>query len=66
MNSATEEFIGSFKALLKRYNVKLEKGLSGFDDDYEPTWWFSNDVEWAKNEIYLTMDDIHKELANEN
>ena len=35
--------------------------MSGFDDDHETIWWFSNDVEWVKDEIYLTMGDIHKE-----
>ena len=62
MNKETETFIASLKALLIRHNVTVEKGLSGFDDDCETTWWFKNDVKWSKNEIYLTMDDIHKEL----
>lgn len=28
MNTATEEFIGSFKALLKRYNIHITRELA--------------------------------------
>ena len=62
MNDLEKEFIASLKSLLVRYGVKIKKELSGLDDDYEMIIIFYNSVEERKNEIYLTMDEIHGHL----
>lgn len=60
MTKLEEEFLASLKALLIRYNIEIQKGSSGLDDDYEVEWVFSNSAKLRETEIYLTMDDVHK------
>ena len=37
-----QEFLSSFRALLTRYNVEIEKAFVGFDDEVENTFVFQN------------------------
>lgn len=60
MTKLEKEFLASLKALLIRYNIEIQKGSSGLDDDYEVEWVFSNSAKLRETEIYLTMDDVHK------
>lgn len=42
MNDLEKEFLYSLKSLMVRYNVKVEKGYVGLDDEVENTHIFSN------------------------
>ena len=62
-NKNTEQFISDFKSLLAKHNITLKKefDFDGFDTDVK--WRFWNDADWSRDEIYLTMDDIHKLIS---
>jgi len=62
MSDLEKEFIASFKALLKRYNVKVEKRMHLSYCDTEVEWTFMGDAREDEC-VDLTMDDIHIELV---
>lgn len=65
MNDLEKEFLYSLKSLMVRYNVKVEKGYVGLDDEVENTHIFSNDVHLRENEIYLDLNDFLNYLNSE-
>lgn len=58
MNELEKDFLASLKSLLVRYNVKIEKEYSGFDDEGEKIFMFSNDEGERENEIYLNLGEF--------
>ena len=66
MNDLEKEFLSSFRALLKRYGVKVEKGYTRFDDESELTHIFSNDeFVISEKEIYLDLNEFMNFLNSE-
>lgn len=66
MTDLEKIFISDFKMFLSSHKVSLEKGFSGSEDgESEIQWLFDNDADERKNEIYLTMEEIHKELVKD-
>ncbi|MFZ2992497.1 MAG: hypothetical protein WA061_02165 [Microgenomates group bacterium] len=64
-NEPEKDFMSSLKALMVRYNVKLERTLvETLDGDFS-LWAFCNDEPVRANEIYLTLDEIGEEVGYE-
>lgn len=58
MNTKEEEFMASLRALMVRYGVKIEKEYTGFDDEQERTFIFSNDVKNREDEVYIDISEF--------
>jgi hypothetical protein len=58
MNDLEKEFLASMKALMTRYGVKIEKGLTGFDEEVEEVFLLTNDeMLVGEKDIYLNLND---------
>jgi Flp pilus assembly CpaF family ATPase len=58
MNDLEKEFLASMKALMTRYGVKIEKGLTGFDEEVEEVLLLTNDeMVVGEKAIYLNLND---------
>lgn len=65
MNDLEKEFIASFKSLMARYNIVLDKCMSGFEDDNEVIWIFASKTDDKEKCILVDMDDIHISMVEE-
>jgi hypothetical protein len=64
MNDLEKKFIKEFQKLIEKYDLIIEKGSMGFDDSAEETFFFINNGRERRDEIFLEMEEILKEIRD--